>query len=995
MRQYQALRDWRFFWLAWAALAFCLAGGTTWAAEPVTDPEYLIDSWHSEDGLPQNSITSLVQMGDGYMWLGTFNGLVRFDGAHFKIFDAANTPALQSSRISRLARDSQGRLWIMTVENDITVLDRGQFTHVGTNYGAPTEKMSLLGLDPDGHLWLRSAPEAGFLAIQAGQFLPMIPAPPEAATNLSQLVANNLGILWWGVPGKWRILDFLQNRAISRNLYGGNIGYEDVAGGADGSLWVDDKQTLRQLRDGKWVRIVPHPDGFTCSAMIEDHLGNVWKGTWGAGLQRFGRDGSVRRFNLSGSPQPEPIRTLYEDRAGAIWVGLDGGGLCRLRRRIFRTYGVAQGLHGHVARGVVEDSAGTFWILNQGFIDWLRPAAASPVEPSPWAGESAWCALPSTNETVWVAARGSNVFRVSRQGRELLTNAGPDRISETSVLFTDRAGGLWLGAGNGIWQFQDGRLQPVAPPPGMVSPDVRSMAEDRSGRLYFGLNGGGLLQRQGANWTQFESSEALASRRIWALHVDPEDTLWLGSYGGGLARFRDGKIFHFRDRHLGLPDAVTCIIEDDEGYLWCGSTHGIFRVSRKELNEYADGRRKRLGTVQFGRADGLETSECSSGAQPLAWKARDGRLWFCMVHGIAAVMPREVTLHPLPPPVVIEEVHADDQVYSEFQPNLPQAAGNWLERLRIPAGTARIEIGFNAFTYLDPSKTRYEYRLQGYDKDWVDGGALRTATYTHIPPGAYRFQVTAGHSDGLWNETGAEFSLIVLPRYYQTWWFQALLAITLVALVALVYRFRVRQIQEVSRLRLRIAGDLHDEVGSNLGSIALNSELLQSSPTLPAEIRGELAEINRVAVQTTQTIREITWLINPGFDSLSEMVERMHAVADAMLAGRQFEFQSSPPYSARKLSLEFRRHVFLAYKEILHNIVKHSGARRVVISVQERAGVLELLIYDQGRGFDESAVRHGHGLTSLRRRAAALGGTLQINSRPGSGTTVALRVPVK
>lgn len=988
----------RYWWMNWQAV-MVLVVGLAWPSlgtEVGTDPEYLIDTWHSEDGLPQNSVTTIAQTADGYLWLGTFNGLARFDGNEFQVFDPANTPELRSGRIMRLCTDSSARLWIMSVEGDVALLEHGRFKHIGRNSGLPTDRLGLHGPDPDGIVWLKTMGEESFYACRGAEFLPVLPAPFDAVTNLAFLAAGAGGNLWSGKPGQWRMFNNLDNQFVSARLYGGEIPFDETRRARDGGFWIEDRQTLRHAKDGKWTRLVKHREKRSCSCLIEDQRGNVWKGSWGAGLERIAPDDEVRVFNFSGSQKPEAVRALFEDAAGNLWVGLDGGGLCRLRHRIFQTYGVAQGLRGRAARSVVEDDMGVMWILNQGSYDRLKPGSPPTIEPAEWSGASAWCAVPGPNHSVWIAGRGSdNVYCVSRERAELVRRASEKPVNEPIVLYRDPAGILWVGAENGLWQLQaDGVLHPVAMPSGLETPDVRAITEDQAGRLFVGLNGEGLLRRVGTNWSRIPTGENQADRRIWTLYADADNTIWMGTYGGGLSQFRNGRVFHFRDPKMALPESITCILEDDFGYLWCGSNRGIFRIKRKELNEFADGIRLQVAAEQFDRSDGLETSECTSGNQPTSWKARDGRLWFCLVRGVAVINPREMDANPRPAPVVIQEVRAGDKIFSEFHPG-GSTEGDWQSGLAIPAGTDRIDVRFAALSFLDPGKTRYQYRLEPFDRDWVVANTPRIATYTHVPPGSYEFRVMACDEHGIWNEGRTALTFTVLPRYYQTWWFRLTAVGSALALVALAYHFRIHQLQEVSQLRWRIAGDLHDEVGSNLGSIALNSELLQGSASLSQEDRRDLVEINRVATQTSQTIREITWLINPGFDTLPEMLERMKLVATSMLSGRQYDFSAPAGVAPRKLSLEFRRHVFLAYKEILHNVVKHSGARHVSIRVNENGGSLEMSVADDGCGFDEAAIRHGHGLTSLRRRSAALGGSLQITSRAGAGTTISLKARIK
>jgi len=978
----------------------CLAAVRAYSATgvnlPAEDGEYLVDVWRSEDGLPQNSITSIAQTPDGYLWLATFNGLVRFDGMRFTVFDAVNTPELRSSRMVRLCTDRQGRLWSSSQEGDVTMLAQGVFTHAESNLGLPAGKIGLRGPDPNGDIWVRAELDGTVFRMEDGRFVPARSCPGGALTNLDGLATDTLGDLWMAGGGEWRALTNFDAPSIVGPDGASKLRVWMAGKARDGGIWILSSDGLRGLHGGKWGKLMACPFGEgTETCLQEDHDGNIWVGSWSAGLRRFGVDGTLRRLDLSQSPQPMAVRALYEDAEGNLWIGLDGGGLCRMRRRVFQTYGVAEGLRGYLTRSAVEDSSGTIWVLDTGYLDWLSPNRQPLIEKSGFELGTAWCALPGENGEVWVASRAGKVFRCRRDGIEPWPVTR--HAQNCAVLFTSRDGTLWMGAENGLWRREGQEFQSVPLPATVAIGDVRAITEDKVGQLYVGLNGGGLLRYRNGDWTRLGTEEGSQIQRPWALYADADDTIWIGGFGKGLSRLRNGKLFHFDDSGLGVPRVIASIIEDNSGYLWFGSNQGIFRVSRRELNEYAAGTRTSVSSVQFGRSDGLETTECAAGSQPVAWKARDGRIWFSTVRGVSVVNPEDLQLNTHPPPVAIEEIAADDNIYSQYRsgPGSREAKYDRKKNLLIPAGTDRIEFHFTALTFSAPAKARFRYQLENFDQDWAGADTRRTATYTHVPPGTYRFHVIACNNDGIWNEIGAMQAIVVLPRYYQTWLFKLALAGIAMGLIWLAYHVRLRQLQELNQLRMRIASDLHDEVGSNLGSIALNSEMLQGSPDLSEDDRRELGEIKRVAFQTTQTIREITWLINPGFDTLPEMTGRMKIVAASMLTGRAYEFIAPEGMAPRKLSLEFRRHVFLIFKEILHNIVKHSGAARVEIRLGENAGRFELFVRDDGRGFDESSIRHGHGLGSLRRRAEALGGVMEVKSQPGHGTTIYLTARIK
>jgi signal transduction histidine kinase len=426
--------------------------------------------------------------------------------------------------------------------------------------------------------------------------------------------------------------------------------------------------------------------------------------------------------------------------------------------------------------------------------------------------------------------------------------------------------------------------------------------------------------------------------------------------------------------------------------LWCGSLGGVFRVSKDELNRAKTNRERALHCLSYTKVDGLATLECSGGCQPSGWKTRDGRLCFPTVRGLAVVNPEQIPFNTLPPPVVIEEVVMEGKSASAGRSVIDVSeSSESVAHLNVPAGNHRLEFRFTGLSLVAPRKVRFEYRLEGLEKEWLDAGPRRSVNYSYLRPGDYRFWVRACNNDGVWNETGAALALTILPYFWQTWWFRGLGVLAVLLAFVGIYELRLASTRKLARLRLRIARDLHDEVGSNLGSIALLSEVMPK----PAGAAGEeITEVRRIALQTINSLRDIVWFLDPASDSMEELLARMRETARTMLHGTSFEFSSTGNVAGVVPSLELRRNVLPVFKEMLHNIVKHAKATRVEISVIVSSGKFELRATDNGIGFDPSAATVGNGLKNLRRRAAELGGTLNIENQALQGTTIILSAPI-
>jgi signal transduction histidine kinase len=598
----------------------------------------------------------------------------------------------------------------------------------------------------------------------------------------------------------------------------------------------------------------------------------------------------------------------------------------------------------------------------------------------------------------------------------------------------DRSGAIWLGGGFGLGQWRDGRFTNLNGSLGWSNVMVRALAEDRAGNLYVGSFGRGLSRHRQGQWTHYTQEDGLADNHIAALCVDGDDTLWIGTVNGGLSRFRQERFASITLRD-GLPsNSIGALIEDDQGHLWLGSNRGLIRLSRQELNAYLDGQRDILTCHVFNRSDGLNSIECGGGAQPACWKTSDGKLWFATVKGVAVVDPSHLPFNPLPPPVMIEEVALDgepvlnsqwstdgmaqasvagtDQPQTAEYGHVPAVKSPILNRqskiLAIPPGKVRLEIRFTGLSLLVPEKVRFRYRLEGLDESWSDAGSRRTASYSHVPPGEYRFKVTACNNDGVWNEIGAVLPLIVLPHFWQANWFRFLILLAIVGGTGwLVQRAAVgrmhRQLESLERQRLlatergRIAQDIHDDLGARLTQIGLLSELAKRSSSKPAEAQAYLEQITLRSRETTQAMDEVVWAVDPTKDSLEDLMNYLVSMSEQLFQETSINCRLDIPLDlpSQPISAKARHGILLVVKEALNNCLKHSGGSEVWIRASLQESVLQIEIEDNGNGFKNGgseAKRAGNGLRNMRQRLEDLGGGFKVFGQPGRGTKIQLKL---
>jgi signal transduction histidine kinase len=571
-------------------------------------------------------------------------------------------------------------------------------------------------------------------------------------------------------------------------------------------------------------------------------------------------------------------------------------------------------------------------------------------------------------------------------------------LPSTSVwaILEDRSANLWFATNNGLFKLKGAELINYTSRDGLPSDVVRTILETRSGQLWVGTSSGiALLEHD--RFVAYTPENPQSCSRVRALHEDADGVLWIGTYDSGLNRFKDGKFSHISAANGLFNNGAFCILEDAQETFWLSSNRGIYRVSKRQLNDFASGKISSITCTAYGKQDGMLSTECNGGRQPSGIQSRDGRFWFPTQDGVVVVNPAGVPFNPAPPPVLIESALIDrDPV-------------NLGDRLQVNSGQQQLEINYTALSFIKPEQIRFKYKLIGLDRDWVDPGVRRIAYYSYLPPGDYTFKVIAANSDGVWNEIGASIFIKVKPPFWQQGWFVAFGLLSLIAIALLIYRNRVRKFQRSKRARevftkrllesqeaerKRIAAELHDSLGQNLLIIKNRALLGLGSAEDHESILEQLEHISEVSSQSIEEVKEIAHNLRPyQIDrlGLKKALESMTKnVSEA--SGIDFEVSISPldGIFSKEAEINFYRIV----QEGINNIVKHSGATSAILDIDLSKEALHLRIEDDGQGFsvtDSGLADHngrGLGLTGIAERVRILGGKHFIQSLPGEGTKI-------
>jgi signal transduction histidine kinase/streptogramin lyase len=738
---------------------------------------------------------------------------------------------------------------------------------------------------------------------------------------------------------------------------------------------------------------------------VEDRLGGVWFWLEGQGLLHVRSDGEARWIRVADGLPSDRIRHVLEDREGNIWLAIDHGGLARLRDSRFKVF-AADGLRAPAAASVAQDRDGTIWMgsLGGGLQRYRDGVLAHVPLPGRPAGGFVYSVFPAPNGRLWMSAEGEDLFVFDGTA---VRRAG-ESVHGIKTILVDRRGGVWIGTKDGLSRLDGDMRRSFGAADGFESRDVRALAEDAGGAIWIGSGDGTVYRYTNDRFTSFRPDRAGSggAAPIWSLLPDADGGIWIGTFRGGLLRLRDGQFTRYTTDH-GLPSNVICqILDDDAGRLWVGSSNGVFHVAKSALAQARGA--AAIPLVRFGRSDGLPTLECSANYQPSAWRSRDGLLWFATSKGVVSVDPREPEGGRPLPVTVVEEMRLDQGLVT----STARAAdpGGAAPPLQIASGSHRLEFQFTGLSLASPEQVRFRYRLDGLEPTWIEAGAKRSANYSYLPPGTYRFIVASSLGDGLWSPPAASQAFTVLPALSETWWFRAAFALVAVAVVAGTVRYsstrrlhrrleRLEWQQAVERDRNRIAQDIHDDLGAGLTQITLLSELARRDSS--HDMEAQLAQISDTARELTQTVDEIVWAVNPRQDTLDGLVSYICQFAQEYLnvAGILCRLDVPASLPPQPLTADVRHNLFLAVKEALNNIVKHAQAREVWLRLAHEGARLMLVIEDDGRGFADGTAAaaparpsSGHGLENLASRLASIGGRCAISSEPGCGTRVELTV---
>lgn len=984
-----------------------------------------------EQGLSNRTVTAITQDKTGFLWIGTEDGLNRFDGYQFVVYrhNPFDRTTLPDHLVTCLYDDGEGRLWIGTGMG-LSCYDarRGVFE----NYRHDPLEPATLGGDriwaisgsADGRLWIGHEAGLDELDGAAGRFRhhrhdPGNPRslPPGGIVALGETAA---GVLWLaGSHGEIGKYDPRTGVFVRYDL-------QPVAGTAAtqrpallvdhrGEVWISQGKHLLSVAPGESAfrpaGALPLSSNSAISVLYEDRRGILWAGTSGEGLLRF--DPATASWSqvrpAAGSPHglpAGPITALFQDRSGVMWVGTARAGLSRHNHK--------QDVFANVAtpdevRALSADASHTIWVgtARSGVIRYaangrpLQTLRYRPGSQNSLAENEVLAILAGRGGTVWIGTSRGLYRYDPLKGRlhrlapsEGLAGGGQFGVN---CLLEGRDGTIWAGTTNGNLI----RLAPDARPDGIAvaatfGNEIRALSAGRNGELWLATYGGGVVRftESAGAWQAFrhdpDQIDSASSNFLLSILADSSGAVWLGTNGDGLDRLdpATGRCNHYTIAE-GLPsNFITSLVADLHGDIWVATDMGIARLPAGE------GAGQPAANFQkYTVNDGLISNEFSAGA---SYRDGDGNLYFGGPDGFSTVNPESILRNGFRPPVVLTGFRVFDQPM-----NLPPPLSA-LQTIRLSWKQNFFSFEFAALDFTAPHKNQFAYRLEGFDDDWIAAGARHFASYTDVDPGKYVFQVRGSNSDGLWNDEPLSVRVVITPPFWRSTWFEIAVFITLGVFVFGLLQFRINKLLEMERLRTRLAADLHDEIAGNLSSIAMFAKIIQDEGGKTAE--PELAEshllqrIMDLSNDSVSAIRDIIWALDPQPETIHDLLLRLHdyAVALCRSSGIELDFRhpGAEKLPAKNLAADQRKHLWLLLKEALLNAVKHSGARRLHFLASYTRGRMQFVVRDDGNGIQPENTSTGKGIRTMKSRAAQLRGKFEITSGPGAGTSVSLQLKI-
>jgi ligand-binding sensor domain-containing protein/signal transduction histidine kinase len=976
-------------WVPSLVVVLCLFGEAHALDSQREFSQYVREQWSAANGLPGGAVHAIAQSPDGYLWIGTDKGLVRFDGFTFRLVPP-KALLLQNDPILALITDAEGQLWVRMQNAGILRYNHGAFESLVSGPDATVTQVTAIARENTPGMLLSDL-ISGTLRLRRGKLEVVAPANILPGSSVTMSIAEAAdGKVWLGTLGAG--LFYLANGRATRVTQGlSEKKINCLLPIGDQELWVGTDHGLFQWNGKTFlpVRLAPSLGDQPVLTILRDRDSNIWVGT-ALGLLRI----NARGTSIIGGERTlggGAVNTLFEDREGNLWIG-GTAGLERIRDSAFVTYSAADGLSWQSSGPVYVDGEGRTWFApEKGGLYWIKDDNIQAVKPE-LLGEDAIYSIAGHDHEIWIGRRQRGLTRLDFEGGIVKTQTYSRAMglaqNSVYVAYQSRDGSVWAGTlSSGISRLKDGRFTSYTTANGLVSNTVSSILEGHDGTMWFGTPNG-LSALSNGKWRVHLLQDGLPSDDVNCLFEDSAGFMWIGT-SAGLAYFAGDRIHTLQEAPESLREQIVGMAEDKNGRFWIATSNHVLRVPRDKL---VSGVVMAPDVREYGKADGLESTEGMKRSRSVVSDSV-GRIWFSLNGGLSVVNPSEISDNSVPAVPQIEAITADNNTASLGA------------SVRIPPSPRRITFQYTGLSLAVPARIRFRYFLEGFDSSWSQPAAAREAVYTNLGPGSYRFRLVASNSLGQWNGLETAVAFNVEPALWQTWWLRSLFVLALGLAAMLFYRIRLRQLtrqlnvrfEERLAERTRIAQELHDTFLQGLLSASMqlsvaNDQLVTDSPAKSLigrvlELMARVAEDGRNAVRGLRITKEDTQDLDQAFSRIPQEL----AVKDAA------DFRVIVAGGSRPLHPMIHDEIYRIGREAVANAFRHAAAKNIEVELEYGLHELRVLVRDDGRGIDPEVLhsgRDGHwGLSGMRERAEGIGAKLRVLSRIDHGTEIDLRVP--
>jgi ligand-binding sensor domain-containing protein/signal transduction histidine kinase len=957
-----------------------------------------LHSWTTEDGLPTNDIYEIIMSKDGFYYLGTSDGLVRFDGGEFKIFSARNTKEFKANLANNLFLDSKNRIWISNGGAGAIVYNGEIFTNINEDNGLSVNNVAAFAEDKSGNIYLGT--RGGGINVYNKKIISVINNKSGLPSNfITALHFDRKNRLWIGTNTSELV--YLENgniKKITRKTIPVHSRTVMLLEDSFGTIWAATDRGIVKTINGDYYPVdkpLEVLNNYHIHQIIEDDEKNLWISTLD-GVYFYNRTKIIKLNNLNGFPSTR-ISFMINDELG-LWMCGSGSGLMRYTVNNLKVFSEENGLPNSEIKSLFQDKLGQIWIgTNKGIVQFDEKSENVIPLKNKFPTVLAYSWESNSKGDIFIGTRHNGVLKYS--GGKITTIADKKILGVNFVrsLLLEDDGTLWIGTnGSGVAIFRNGNFSFVDRSSGLKSQFISCITKDRNGNFWVGSSGGGvsILDNEGNVKTTFTEKEGLASNIVNTILEDELGNMWISTSVSGISRINNGKIFNISETDGIYSNTSKKMLYDNKGKFWFTTESGLFSCSNADFNNLADGKISHVTFDLYGKKDGMKSEEFMGVSDNTAFTSSSGKLYFSTTNGVVLIDPdrlvkKDETVRAFIDEIFVSYNHADKSNLKE-----------------LPPGTEIIQFNYGGVSVSHPKNLTFKYTLEGIDDKWIDAGKRRQAFFTHLPNGDYTFKVYAVAPDGKKSSNIAAISFTIKPFIWQTYWFRIGFLVLLVSVSVLLvrnnlrkkFKARLQKIQAetaIERERIRISHDMHDELGASLTNISLLTELAIRNLDNPSKLFDDLKNISAASQDVAVTMDEIVWAINPKNDSLDRMISYIAQYAEDLMSRTKIDFktQIEREIPDKYVSAEIRHNTFLVIKEAMNNIIKHSKATQANLVIEINSGLVTIKIRDNGQGFDLNKInKFSEGLVSMQKRICDINGNFVINTEELNGTEVILKI---